>query len=59
MPKELEARLKEEAREMGLTGEHADRYVYGTMRKIGWKPSRKWRKKAAKLEMNSKARHFR
>ena len=40
MPKELEAKLKREARRKGLKGERADRYVYGTLRKTGWKPKR-------------------
>lgn len=40
MPKALEKELKKEAKRKGLTGEHADAYVYGTMRKTGWKPSR-------------------
>ena len=37
MPKKLEAALKKEAKEKGLKGERADKYVYGTMRKTGWK----------------------
>ena len=41
MPKKMEAALKREAHKKGLTGERADRYVYGTMRKTGWKPSKK------------------
>jgi len=40
MPKKLERKLKKEAKKKGLTGKRADRYVYGTMRKLGWKPSR-------------------
>lgn len=39
MPKELELKLKKEARKKGLTGERADKYVYETMRKTGWMPS--------------------
>jgi hypothetical protein len=47
MPKEMEKQLKREARRKGLTGDRADAYVYGTMRKTGWKPStqKKTRKK--------------
>jgi len=41
MPKELEKKLQQEARKKGLTGERADAYVYGTMRKTGWKPEQK------------------
>ncbi len=40
MPKELEKRLKAKARKQGLKGKRADAYVYGTMRKAGWTPSR-------------------
>ena len=43
MPKEMEERLKREARKKGLTGYRADAYVYGTMRKTGWKPKREKR----------------
>ncbi len=39
MPKKMERELKAEAKKKGLTGERADAYVYGTMRKTGWKPS--------------------
>lgn len=40
MPKQLENRLKKQAAKQGLKGEKADAYVYGTMRKTGWKPAR-------------------
>lgn len=40
MPAKLEKQLKGEARSKGLKGERADAYVYGTMRKTGWKPAR-------------------
>lgn len=40
MPKKLEQALKREASKRGYSGERADRYIYGTMRKIGWKPKR-------------------
>jgi len=40
MPKKLEKELKREARSRGLSKERADAYVYGTMRKTGWKPKR-------------------
>lgn len=39
LPKKLEEKLRKEANAKGLEGEHADAYVYGTMRKTGWKPS--------------------
>ncbi len=40
MPKEMEERLKKQARKKGLSGKKAAAYVYGTMRKTGWKPPR-------------------
>lgn len=43
MPKKLERELKKEAAEKGLKGERADAYVYGTMRKTGWKPKKEKR----------------
>jgi hypothetical protein len=46
MPAKLERALKRRAAKMGLRGKRADAYVYGTMRKTGWKPStQKARKK--------------
>lgn len=38
MPKQMEKRLRKRARKMGLKGEEADAYVYGALRKTGWKP---------------------
>lgn len=40
MPKKMEKELKKQARKRGLSGERADAYVYGTLRKTGWKPKR-------------------
>ncbi len=40
MPKKLEKKLKQEAKSKGLTGERADAYVYGTLRRTGWKPKK-------------------
>ncbi len=40
MPKALEKQLKKQAKKKGLHGTRADAYVYGTLRKTGWKPSR-------------------
>jgi hypothetical protein len=40
MPKKLEKKLKTEATKKGLKGEKADAYVYGTLRKTGWKPKK-------------------
>lgn len=39
MPKDLEKKLKKEAKKKGFSGKRADRYVYGTLRKTGWTPS--------------------
>lgn len=43
MPKALESSLKRQAQKKGLAGERADAYVYGTLRKTGWKPKRERR----------------
>jgi hypothetical protein len=40
MPKAEEERLKKEATKKKLTGDHFNAYVYGTLRKEGWKPER-------------------
>jgi len=40
MPKEMEKRLEKQAKKKGLKGERKDKYIYGTMRKTGWKPKR-------------------
>lgn len=39
MPKKMEMSLKKEAQKKGLKGKSFAAYVYGTMRKTGWKPS--------------------
>jgi hypothetical protein len=41
MPKELESKLKKQARKKfrSTTSEKARKYIYGTMRKTGWTPS--------------------
>jgi hypothetical protein len=35
----MERALKAEARKKGLKGKRANAYVYGSLRKTGWKPS--------------------
>ena len=40
MPKALERKLSRLATIMGLAGRRKDAYVYGTLRKTGWKPNR-------------------
>jgi len=44
MPKAMEKRLKKEAKKKGLKGKRARAYVYGTLRKTGWKPKKEKRK---------------
>ncbi len=41
MPKKLEERLKRQAKKKGLGKERTGAYVYGTMRKAGWKPKKR------------------
>lgn len=48
MPKALERKLKAEAASKGFTGDKANAYVYGTLRKTGWKPNREKKKKQIK-----------
>jgi len=45
MPKPAERALRAEARKKGLSGKRADAYVYGTLRKQGWKPKKRKSKK--------------
>ena len=40
MPKALEEKLRKEGMKKGYRGERLDAYIYGTLRKLGWKPSR-------------------
>jgi len=44
MPKKLERELKMRCRLKGLSKKECDRYVYGTLRKTGWKPKRRKKK---------------
>ena len=39
MPKALEAELKRRAKKKGFSKKRTGAYVYGTLRKTGWKPS--------------------
>ena len=41
MPVKMERKLKKEAKKKGLSGKRAAAYVYGTLRKTGWKPKKK------------------
>jgi hypothetical protein len=40
MPAAMERKLKAQAKKKGLKGKRAGAFVYGTMRKTGWKPGR-------------------
>lgn len=40
MPKKMEMALKREAKKKGLSKKKMGAYVYGTMRKTGWKPKK-------------------
>jgi len=40
MPKALEAKLEKMATKKHLKGESRLAYIFGTMRKTGWKPAR-------------------
>jgi hypothetical protein len=44
MPKKLEKKLKAQAKKKGLKGKRATAYIYGTLRKTGWKPKTKKKK---------------
>jgi len=41
MPKKMEKALRKEASKKGLKGKRKDAYIYGTLRKTGWKPKKK------------------
>ena len=40
MPKKLERKLKKICKERGMSKTRCNAYVYGTLRKTGWKPFR-------------------
>ena len=46
MPKELEAKLKRSGKKKGFVGKKLDKYVYGGLRKLGWKPKREKKSKS-------------
>ncbi|MCD6300201.1 MAG: hypothetical protein J7L78_03405 [Dehalococcoidales bacterium] len=45
MPKKLERKLKRQCKKKGLKGKRCDAYVYGTLRKTGWKPKKRKRRR--------------
>lgn len=40
MPKKMEKALKKTAKKKGLKGKRKNAYIYGAMRKAGWRPKR-------------------
>jgi len=40
MPKALEIKLKQEARKKGFGKKQTNAYIYGTLRKTGWTPTK-------------------
>lgn len=40
MPLKLERKLRRRAKRLGLGRKRTNAYVYGTLRKTGWKPKR-------------------
>jgi hypothetical protein len=41
MPNKLERKLRRYARRKGMNRSQTAKYVWGTMRRLGWKPKRK------------------
>ncbi len=41
MPKQLENKLKRQAKKKNLSKKQQDAYVYSSLRKTGWKPNRR------------------
>ena len=52
MPAKLEAELKQKARKKRLSKKRAAAYVYGTMRKTGWKPKREQHPYSSSIQKN-------
>jgi len=48
MPKAMERALRREGRKRGYTGERLDAFVYGIMRRRGWRPEREKKRKKRK-----------
>ena len=44
MPEKMEKNLKDKAKKMDLGKKRTGAYVYGTLRKTGWKPNKGKRK---------------
>jgi hypothetical protein len=45
VPKKLHDKLERQAKKQGLTGKRKDAFVYGTLRKTGWTPTKTKEKK--------------
>ena len=45
MPEKMEKSLKDQARKKGMSKERTGAYVYGALRKTGWKPKHKGKSK--------------
>jgi hypothetical protein len=45
MPKAMETSLKSQARKKGMSKERTGAYVYGALRKTGWKPKHRGKSK--------------
>ena len=45
MPEKIEKSLKSQASKKGMSKERTAAYVYGTLRKTGWKPKHKGKSK--------------
>ena len=56
MPERLEKLLKAQAKRKGLKGKRANKYIYGTMREAGWKPSRDKNERTQKQENKTTGR---
>lgn len=54
MPVAMEKALERVANKRGLTGKERDAFVYGTMRKTGWKPKREVDKKPKSIAMKTR-----
>jgi len=46
MPEKVKAKLKRSGKKKGFVGKKLDKYVYGGLRKLGWKPKREKKSKS-------------
>ena len=52
MPKAMEKKLRAEAEKKGLSGKRKNAYIYGTMRKTGWRPKKIRLKTLSQLDIH-------